>query len=337
MKICVYGGGSLGLVCASVFSSQGHSVSVLTKHPDKWSKTIKSIDLEGKQYIGNLEQITSIEADVIPASDIILLCVPGFLLEEALNNIKNYLRKGSIVGSIVSNTGFFILAHEVLDKETTLFGFQRVPFIARVVEYGKQGNLLGYKSQLSLVIENCDEKENLRKELEKMFVTPIKLLDNFYEVTLTNSNPILHTGRMYAMWKDWEGIPLPNRILFYEDWDKESSTIIIKMDEEFMVLLEKLHVNKNSIPSLLDYYESVDEITLAEKLSTIKAFKGIYAPMVKKDGAWIPDVSSRYFTEDFPFGLRLIYDLCKTNQVYCPNIEKVYKWGIDFIEKYKLK
>ena len=42
---------------------------------------------------------------------------------------------------------------------------------------------------------------------------------------------------------------------------EESSTIIIKMDEEFMVLLEKLHVNKNSIPSLLDYYESVDEIT----------------------------------------------------------------------------
>ena len=35
-KICICGGGSLGLVCAGVFLSKKFSVSILTEHPDNW-------------------------------------------------------------------------------------------------------------------------------------------------------------------------------------------------------------------------------------------------------------------------------------------------------------
>lgn len=43
---------------------------------------------------------------------------------------------------------------------------------------------------------------------------------------------------------------------------------------------------------------------------------------------WCPDFSSRYFTEDFPFGLKFIRDLCIERNVSCPNIDKVYAWGM---------
>lgn len=49
--------------------------------------------------------------------------------------------------------------------------------------------------------------------------------------------------------------------------------------------------------------------------------------MKKVEAGWVPDFESRYFTEDFPYGLKNIFDLAKENNVFCPNIEKVYKWG----------
>ena len=336
MKICIYGGGSLGLVCAAVFSHQGIDVSLVTKHPENWQNEVEAHDPDGKIYKGNIKQISSSAEQIVPSCDMVLLCVPGFLIETALHEIKDHLKAGALVGSIVSNTGFFIFAHEILAEGTALFGFQRVPYIARAQEYGKKGNLLGYKSQLAVALENVADAEAVRVQLENLFLTPVKLLNNFYEASLSNSNPILHTGRMYSMLNGWNGEPFADRVLFYEDWNDDSSRELVKMDEEFMQLLDKLNVDKKVIPSLLEYYESCDESALTRKLASIQAFKGIYAPMKQVEGGWIPDVESRYFTEDFPFGLRLIYELCVANGVSCPNIEKVYKWGVDFMHRYKV-
>ena len=44
-----------------------------------------------------------------------------------------------------------------------------------------------------------------------------------------------------------------------------------------------------------------------------------------------PDFKNRYFTEDFPYGLKFIYDLLKQNEIEIPNISKVYDWGVDMI------
>lgn len=53
--------------------------------------------------------------------------------------------------------------------------------------------------------------------------------------------------------------------------------------------------------------------------------------MKQVDGGWIPDLSSRYFTEDFLYGLKSLYELAVENKVACPNIEKVYKWGLHML------
>ena len=97
------------------------------------------------------------------------------------------------------------------------------------------------------------------------------------------------------------------------------------MDAEFFHLLDKLNVH--SLPILLDYYESTDASSLTRKIQSIPAFQTISSPMKQVEGGWMVDFESRYFTEDFPFGLRWIHDLCYKYQIYTPKIEMVYSWG----------
>ena len=93
-----------------------------------------------------------------------------------------------------------------------------VPYISRVVEYGKITNLHGYRDKLIMATENIEEKEEFQYLIEDLFNEPVELCESFYEVTLSNSNPILHTGRLYSMWHDWDGTPFSKCNLFYHDW-----------------------------------------------------------------------------------------------------------------------
>ena len=39
-----------------------------------------------------------------------------------------------------------------------------------------------------------------------------------------------------------------------------------------------------------------------------------------------------YFTEDFPYGLKYIWQLAQENKIECPYINKVYEWGINKVK-----
>lgn len=333
-RITICGAGSLGHVCLGVLAShEDVQISLLTHKPEQWDREITVTDPDGHIYVGASIKASSQAEDVIPAADIVLLCLPGFLIPKTLQEIKPFLSSGTSVGSIVSSTGFFFAAHEILSPDTPLWGFQRVPFIARVVEYGRSANLLGYKPVVSIACEHVCSSEELRSEIQYLFNTKTTLLGSFYEAALTNSNPILHTGRLYSMWHHWDGQPFDRCSLFYKEWDTESAQCLIDMDREFMALLDCLPMDKGSIPSLLEYYEQHDAESLAEKLRSIPAFQSILSPMKQiATGMWVPDFSSRYFTEDFPYGLRFIIDLAHEHNIDIPTLDKVYQWGMQVTE-----
>lgn len=327
-KICICGGGSLAHVCAGVLSSQPEVVvNVFTRKPDLWSHRLEVTDCNGKVYVGQLDVISSNPEEALKDCNMVFFCLPGFAIESTLMSIKPYIGN-AVTGSIVCSTGFFFTAHRVLGENARLFGFQRVPYIARTKEYGHSANLLGYKPQLAVAVENVEDREAFRQLVERIWMTPTKLLASHYEVSLTNSNPILHTGRLYSMWKEWNGEIYDHNILFYKEWTVESSQMLIDMDAEFMKLLDVLPVTKGAIPSLLDYYESNDAESLTRKISSIPAFQNITSPMKEFDGGWIPDFESRYFTEDFPYGLKYIISLAKEKNVDCPNLNRVFDWGM---------
>ncbi|MCQ2311988.1 MAG: NAD/NADP octopine/nopaline dehydrogenase family protein [Paludibacteraceae bacterium] len=327
IRVCICGGGSLGLVTAGVLAQQDEvEVNLLTSKPHLWSHQIEVSDLNGRLYKGSVNIISDKAEKTVPHSDIILLCVPGFLIEKTLRDIAPYITTQA-VGSIVSSTGFFFRAHEVFDKKAALFGFQRVPYIARVTEYGHSAQLLGYKTQLYIALENLPD--SFATQWETWLNTPVAALHNYLEAALTNSNPLLHTARLFGMWHDWhEGITYSTQAKFYAEWDEYSAEQYIAMDTEFLALCKIVGV---SVPSVLEYYESGDALSLARKLQSIQAFQSIDAPMKKTKQGWIPDFQSRYFTEDFPFGLQLVKDLAVKNNLKTPHIDKILSWGKQYL------
>ena len=332
MKICICGGGNLGHVVTGFMAARGADVSLLTRHPERWQQQIFVSTPDGGTLKGTIGRISNRPEEVVADADIVLLCLPGFSIREELLHIRPFLKTGTAVGSIVSSTGFFFEAMELLPPDTPLFGFQRVPFIARTVEYGRSAALLGYKPTLHVAIEQTDDKEALRQAIAQLLATPTVLLGSHYEVSLTNSNPILHPSRLYTLWKDWhEGVVYPSRTFFYKEWTDEASELLIAMDREFFQLLRVLPVREGSIPTILDYYESTDAPSLTRKLRSIQAFKDLLAPMKEVEGGFIPDFGSRYFTEDFPYGLRIIQQQARKHQTDIPVIDRVMAWGMNKI------
>lgn len=334
MRIVICGGGGLGHTCAGVLSNcKEVTVDMLTNRPEEWNHEFKVNTPDKGTIIGKLERISSKAEDLIPDADIVFFCLPAFLVEETILRIKPYLKPSTIVGAVFGCTGFFLFAHKHLPSTAKLFALQRVPYVSRVVEYGKEANLLGYRDKLIMAVENVDDKESFRLTIESDFGEPVELCDSFYEVTLSNSNPILHTGRLYTMWKDWDGKPYDRCSLFYKEWTLEASQLEVEMDREFFALLEKLNVSTKHIATLLEHYEATDAQGMTKKLQSISSLSTILSPMKQVEGGWIPDFKSRYFTEDFPYGLRNIYDLAKATNIAIPNIEKVLSWGNRKVEE----
>lgn len=327
MNICICGGGNLATVCAGFFAAQESvTVSLLTRKPEAWASTVEVTDPDGHCFQGRLNQVSARPEDVIPQSDVVLLCLPGFAIEPSLQAIRPWLSATTAVGSVVSSTGFFFLAHDLLPAGQPLFGFQRVPFISRVEVYGHRARLMGYKPELSIAVEH--DSPELLPQLESLFRTPLRRLNSFYEASLTNSNPILHTGRLFTLWRNWHGEAIPNPIRFYDEWTDEASACILGMDEELMSLTRLLGISEAAVPSLLTYYESTDVPSLTRKIRSITAFHGILAPMRQTSVGYVPDFTSRYFTEDFPFGLRFIRQLLHDHDLPCPRVDEVFAWGM---------
>lgn len=325
----------MGHVVAGWLASRHHAVvNLLTNRPEKWAHEI-IVDTPEKELLhAPLHVISANPAEVIPMSDVVLLCLPGFLIRSELQKLKPHLSPHTFVGCVFSSTGFFFEAHEVLRSNQPLWGFQRVPFISRVNMYGQSAHLLGYKQAHNVAIEHVSnsEKEAFAQMLSEWFERPINVLNNFYEASLTNSNPLLHTSRLYTLFGGaHEGKPFPRMIMFYEEWTTEAADLYIKMDEEFFQLLKVLPVSDHFLPTALHYYESHDAKSLAAKLSSIQSFKGITSPMKQTEEGWLPDFTSRYFTEDFPYGLKYIWKLAHEKGVSCPHIDKVYAWGMSKI------
>lgn len=334
MKICICGGGNLGHVVAGFIAAQKkHEVCLLTRHPEQWSQDLIIESPAETTYSGHLNGLFSNAEQAVSDADIILLCLPGYAIRETLLQIKDYVQSDAAVGSVVSSTGFFFEAMELLPASQPLFGFQRVPFISRIIEYGHKARLMGYKDSLNLAIERTEHPEQLRDTLADMLQTPIQLLGSYYEASLSNSNPLLHPSRLYTLWKDWhEGDIYPRVPFFYEEWTEETAQLYIQMDNELQSLLDLLPVQKGSIATVLDYYESTDAVSLAQKLRSIEAFKGILSPMKQVEGGYVPDFQSRYFTEDFPYGLAIVHRLMHEKGVPSPTIDMIYDWGMKMVK-----
>lgn len=330
-RICICGGGSLGHVIAGYLSAKKDlEVNILTQRPQLWKHELQISTPEGDTLCGKLNTVSDKPEEALHEVDIVLLCLPGYAIKSELLKIKPYVNERTYVGTVFSSTGFFFEALEILDNDVPLWGFQRVPFIARTNVYGKSAHLLGYKTSHNIAVEHCEDKERFRSQIEKLFDAPVHLLNNYYEASFTNSNPILHPSRLYTLFKDWnKNVYYDHQFLFYEEWTNEASELLITLDKELFSVLAKLPVAPDFLMPILPYYESTDAESLTRKIRSINGFKGITTPMIFSEKGWQPDLNSRYFREDFMHGLRYIHQEAHNLGIEVPMMNKVYNWGVE--------
>lgn len=334
MKVSIIGGGNIGTAMAAIIAQRGHDVIIKTGKPERWSKTIVYTDSEnGETFSAQLSLITD-KAKEAAEADVIFITVPSFSLKSIADELKPYLKKKTAVGIIPGTGGAEFILHPLIKEGYTVFGFDRVPCISRVTEYGKKVNASKKKS-VRLAAFNCPDKAELCNKMFELLGVECFELANYLTVTFTPSNPILHTTRLYAMYQgaapeySW-----PENVPFYESWDNLSSEMLIKCDDELQGLCKKIDgLDLTGVIPLTIHYESPTVEAMTNKISNIPAFKGITSPMVEVNGRYILDLNSRYFTEDFPYGLCIIKGFAEIFDYPVPNIDKVLKWYQDISGK----
>ena len=99
--ICIIGGGSLGNTIAGKMSKKGYTVNLLTGHPENWSDTLEIHDCNAISFKTALHVISNKPEEVIPESDIILFCLPGYLISDMLTKIAPFITSRHEIGSTV--------------------------------------------------------------------------------------------------------------------------------------------------------------------------------------------------------------------------------------------
>ena len=328
MKVTIIGGGNIGTLMAAEMAAKGHEVTVYTSKPEQWNREIEVYDPGDHRILtGELYKITSDMQEAVCDAVMVWIVTPAQTFKEMAEKLLPYIKSGQYIGVVPGSGGAEFAFRHLIDAGCVLFGLQRVHSIARLKEYGKSVYMLGRKSRLELGAIPSDAGEKIAPVLEKMFDMPCSLLPNYLSVTLTPSNPILHTTRLYSMFKDYgKDVVYPRNFLFYEEWDVESAEWLIACDGELQALCEEIPLELKEVKSLWEYYESYDARAMAEKLKSIKAFKGLTSPMKQTEGGWIPDFESRYFVADFSYGLKIIKDIAELFGVAAPHIDTVWKW-----------
>ena len=385
MNITVVGGGNIGTQFAAHAAEKGHAVKMFTSGPEHFSRHLEVVDHEGNAlHEGDIICATNEPGEAFRGADMIMITMPPTMMIPLSEIIYENTDSRAMIGFVPGNGGFELAFRECIERGNVFFGIDRVPAIARLTKRGKTVCCSGYKDKLYVAALPSSRTEECSALIESIYDIPCERLPGFMALTLTPSNPILHTSRLYRIFKDYEpGVTYDSLPLFYEEWDDESSEILLACDDEIQAICRALpDFGLEHVVSEREFYsaDTVSEMTHA--ICTEESLLGLTTPSVEADSAavrdrgeagfttrrhqrrarieahmqrrarWrkriserirarkegetapatheskalIPDLHSRYFTADFPFGLTVIQQIGQIAGVSTPRIDSLLDW-----------
>lgn len=329
MRITIVGGGNIGTQFAVHCSEKGHDVTVFTSNPNLFSEKLIIVDENNvATHEGRIRIATSDAEVAFRNAEMIIVTFPASAMNDIAKLIFNHTDKDAIIGVVPANGGSECAFKKSIERGNPFWGLERVPAIARLVKKGECVRSVGYRKELHLAALPNAKATELAKIVEDIFDINTTVIPGYLNLTLTPSNPILHTTRLKTIFSGWEkGVYYSKLPLFYEDWDDDSSALLIACDEEVQNICVALpDFNLRYVRSLKEHYESPTIQDMTRKISSITAFKGLETPAVHLKEGLVPDLHSRYFTADFSFGLTIIKQVADLAGVETPNIDETMKW-----------
>lgn len=333
MKVTITGGGNIGTQFAVLCAEKGWEVIIFTSKPQYFCNKLNIVDEQGSvRHIGHIALATDNPELAFANADLVFVTVPAFYMSHIAGIIKPYVRSNMYIGLIPGIGGGECAFKQCIIDGAVVFGIQRVPSVARLVSYGKCVCATGYRKELYLGTIPSKHADYCCYLMSSIFKMPCHDVGNYLNITLTPSNPILHTTRLCTIFRDYNNDTIYDYIpLFYEEWDDDSSKLLLLCDAEVQLLCSRLHNISNNlklsfVKSLRQHYEINTPFGLTQKIKSIESLKGLPTPSVRTNQGWKPDFSSRYFTADFPFGLEIIKQIADIVSLKLPNINNTLKW-----------
>lgn len=329
MKITIVGGGNIGTQFAVHCAEKNHEVTVYTSKPYIYDGHLSIVDDIGRTtHEGKIQLATNDPEKAFRNAEFIMVTMPATMMSTISELIHVHSDARPIIGVVPGNGGSECAFRKCIERGNVFFGIERVPAIARLVQKGKTVKSTGYRDELHVASLPRKNAEKCAEIISGVFDMPCKVIPNFLNLTMTPSNPILHTTRLRTIFSNWQpGVTYDSVPLFYEEWDDASSELLIACDEEVQEICRALpDFQLEYVKSLRVYYESPTAEAMTRKISSISAFKGLATPTVEVDGKFIPDLHSRYFTADFSYGLTIIKQVAEFAGVSTPNIDATMQW-----------
>lgn len=337
MRITIVGGGNIGTQFAAHCAEKNHEVIVFTSKPNLFSLSLKTVnEINVVEHQGIIKKATSDPIEAFKNAECIMVTVPASLMDQTANIVYDNAPSNALIGLIPGTGGGECSFSKCIDRGNIVFGLERVPSVARLVKYGEAVRAVGYRDCLRVASLPAKHAEKCSSLISSIFDMPCLTIPNYLNITMTPSNPILHTTRLRVIFKDYkEGVFYNKLPLFYEEWDDESSKLLFACDEEVQNICNSLReFDLSYVKSLKKHYDSFSVNELTKKITGIESLKGLETPSVKVAEGLIPNLHSRYFTSDFWFGLSIIKQIADFAGVDTPNINQILKWyGKIAIEK----
>ena len=338
MNICIIGGGNIGTYMAAYIASKAkYNVSLYTPKKNRFSSSIelKKEEVNVTEYV-QIDHITDNLKEAVEKANIIFITLPSFMRKNIIDKITKYITKGTFIGCIPGFGGSEFCIKGLLEKGCTFFGSQRVPAIARLNEYGKSVSLKEKNKFIKVSAIPLNKTQQIATVIEELLDIKCIILPNYLPITLSPSNPIMHPARLIEIFYDEVKkceISHKKEVLFYQDWNNRASENLLALDEELGKIFEVLQMSQEGRETIKGRFNISNSTELTQKIRYAYGFRGIKAPMIKKGDLYVADSSSRYFTEDIPYGLCIIKSFAEICKIDTPVTDHILSWGQKILNK----
>lgn len=322
-KICICGGGNIAHSLVACFARQ-FEVTILTRKPGMWSVRISYQIGDELPAETTCKIHATSDASAVSEANLIVVALPRFAIVSELVQILPFLHEGQTLAFAPAPAGLDEIIKGPCAKGVDVVAFQRVPFISRIVEYGKSVRMGEPKTVHRLAVTNPEKMEYWKTLVERFIGGRVEFLSSFLSFTFSNSNPLLHPARLVELLEGGNNGSYAKCPMFYAEWGDLASELYVKADKEMAEVFRAYSPSafEHDYESALAHYGVVSVRELTEKIRSIPPFKTIAAPWKTcDDRLWRPDFSSRYFTEDVPYGTKIIQQYAQRIGVAVPTID----------------
>lgn len=330
-RVCICGGGNIAHAVASVLGEQDE-VSVVTRRPESWNSVLE-YQMGDDHSVRRVNIHPTNDMSVVKDAEFVFVALPRFAIKETLHKIDSFLHVGQTVMFVPAPAGLEPVVDQYKARGINTVGFQRVPHVARIIEYGHRVWIGDVRRVSRIAVSAESSNDSVVAYVKDRLGSEVNLLSSFLSFTFSNSNPLLHPSRLVSLLRGGDNGVYEKCPYFYGQWTDESSELYIKADAEMYAAFRHYSEVSASLDyeSALDHYESKNLKEMTAKITSIESLKSILAPWKKcENGLWCPDLDSRYFTEDIPYGTKIIQQYAHREGLSVPTIDYL----INFIARY---